>query len=152
MKLETSRFGTIEIDDSEILTFPDGLYGFPRLTQFVLLQHKEGSPYRWLQSAQEPTLAFLVIDPWEFRPDYEPIVTDADAEALNLTAETARIVYTIVTIPPGNPQAMTANLAGPIVINAETRQARQVVVEGDAYHPRHSILDEMQSLTSKVAA
>ncbi|MEI6512969.1 MAG: flagellar assembly protein FliW [bacterium] len=152
MTFETARFGNVDVEDTAVMTMTEGLYGFPHLHRFVVIQHKEGSPYRWLQSVDDPAIAFLVIDPWEFKPDYALTVSDTDAEVLNLTEETPKIVYTIVTIPPGNPQAMTVNLAGPVVVNLEDQMGRQIVVDSDEYHTRHSVLEEMQMSSVKAAA
>lgn len=152
MTLTTTRFGTIEYTDEDILTLKDGPLGFPGLERFVVVSHKEGSVFRWLQSIDDPSLAFLVLDPGEFRPDYSPAMPEEVAGELELAEETPRIVYAIVSIPPGKPEEMTANLAGPIVVNAEKRVAKQVVVEEPEWHTKHPLLSELKALTEKAAA
>jgi len=144
MVIKTTRFGTLEIDEESVVTFPDGLLGISHLRQYAILSDNDKSPFRWLQSLEDPAMAFLLIDPWLFRPDYGPVIDDDDALALEIGPETPRIVYAIVTIPPGKPEAMTANLMGPIVINIKTRIGRQVIVaNSDEYTTKHSILTEM---------
>jgi len=136
---DTARFGLVAFDDLDVVTLPEGLLGFPECRRFLVLLHKEGSRFRWLQSLEDPRLAFLVVDPGEYFADYAPALDDADAADLGLSVETPRLVYTIVTIPQGRPEAMTVNLAGPIVINLETRFGRQVVVEDPAYGIKHPL-------------
>lgn len=143
MELHTTRFGTINIDAEDILTFPDGLVGLSQLKRFVLVHHRDGSPFRWLQSVEEPGFALLLIDPWFFCTDYEVVLSDAEAERLRVSDCSVLMVYTTVTIPPGKPHAMTANLMAPIVINVSERCGRQVILEDERYHTRHPILQEM---------
>jgi len=135
----TTRFGAIEFIDDDIIHLCGGILGFPDGERFVLVQHKEGSRFRWLQSLDDPKLAFLVVDPAEFFANYAPEITDKLAADLGLNEETPRLVYTIVTIPRGQPEAMTANLAGPIVINLETRKGVQVIIEDPAVGIKHPL-------------
>lgn len=141
--IDTTRFGRIEVDEEAVITFSQGLFGFEGYRRFVVLCLDEKSPFRWLQSLEEPSLAFAVIEPRHFMPDYAPTISDADAEALGLDADTPILTFVIVTVPPGKPEQMTANLMGPILINATTRTARQVIVEDDCYSTKHSILQEL---------
>ncbi len=141
--IHTTRFGTIEVDEEAVVTFSQGLFGFEDYRRFVVLSLDEKSPFRWLQSLEEPSLAFVIIEPRHFMPDYAPTISDSDAEALELDANTPYLVFVVVTIPPGKPEEMTANLMGPIIINAATRQARQVIVEDECYSTKHLILQEL---------
>lgn len=157
MKIDTARFGTVEFTEEDTLTFQDGLLGFPDQRHFLILNHREKSPFRWLQSIEDPNTAFLMLDPAHFHPDYAPELPDGIAEELELGPETPRIVYTFISIPQGRPQDMTANLSGPIIINAERKTGRQVVLEDPQWTPKHRILKELKSLceqisTKKVAA
>lgn len=135
----TSRFGAIDFQDDDVITISGGLLGFPDSRRYVLIQHKTGSRFRWLQSLDDGQVAFLVVDPAEFFANYAPEISDHVASQHGLTAETPRLVYTIVTIPRGKPEAMTANLAGPIVINCDTRRGVQLVIEDPAYGIKHPI-------------
>lgn len=140
--LETTRFGVIEFEDRDIVTMREGLVGLTHLRQFVLIQHKEGSPFRWMQSLDDGSMAFLVVDPNEFVEGYSPEMPESASCALNLTEETPILVYTICNIPNGNPKGMTLNLAGPIVINATSQYARQVVLEREEYPVRFKVFSE----------
>ncbi len=142
LAIETAKFGLIEFETGDVVTFADGLLGFPGLHRFVLIQHREGSPFRWMQSVEKGEIAFLVIDPATYISDYAPLMPEKLAEQLQLTEETPRLVYTIVTIPRGKPEEMTLNLAGPIVVNAGTGQARQIVIEDDAFPIRFRVMQK----------
>jgi flagellar assembly factor FliW len=133
----TRHFGPISPSDDAVFVFADGLIGLPSLRRFALIEHAPSSPFRWLQSLDEPDFALLVVEPGAFVPGYEPQVSAADAARLGIGHGDACIVYTIVTIPRGRPEAMTLNLAGPILVHAATRQARQVVLDGDEWPVQH---------------
>jgi flagellar assembly factor FliW len=137
LAINTTRFGELTFEPADLVTFVGGIVGFPDLRQFVLIQHQEGSSYRWLQSVDDGSVAFLVVDPSDFVPDYAPEMPQNAALQLGLDADTPRLVYTIVTIPRGRPHDMTVNLAGPVVVNANTGQAVQVVLEDERYPIRH---------------
>jgi flagellar assembly factor FliW len=136
---QSQRFGQIPVEPDDVVTFPEGLLGFPLATRWIVVSHREGSAFRWLQSLEYPELAFLVVDPNEFQPGYGAAISASDASGLEIGETTPTLVYTIVTIPQGRPDEMTINLAGPIVINAATRRARQVVIEDPAYPIRYRV-------------
>lgn len=152
MELETTRFGTINVQEGDIITFEDGLVGLREYRRFVLIRHESEGPFWWLQSAEEPSFALLLIDPWYFRPDYEVVLSDSEVERLQLDESTPRAVLTTVTIPSGKPHAMTSNLLAPIVINTERRIGRQVILDDERYHTRHPILQEMWRYTQTAEA
>lgn len=137
LTLDTPRFGTIEYCADDVVRFAEGVLGFPNLHSYLILEHKPGSKFRWLQSIEDSNLSFLVADPNEFVSNYDLEINDQSAETLHLTAETLVLVYTIVTIPRGAPDQLTLNLAGPIVINAVTREAKQFVIENPVFGVKH---------------
>ena len=139
MTFQSARFGEIEFPQQDVVTLSNGLLGFEDQKRFLILQHGEGGPFRWFHSIDSDCLAFLVVDPAYFVPHYSPELKGEYADELGLNEETHRLVYTIVTIPKGKPEEMTINLAGPIVINAESKVARQVVVEDEEYSVRHRV-------------
>jgi flagellar assembly factor FliW len=150
-RLLTTRFGTIEIDDEIVITLPEGLIGFEACRQFIVIQDESPSAFRWLQSLDEPSVAFPVVEPNDIRPDYAPTVSDADAKLLELAADTPTLVFAIVTIPKHNPRGMTANLLGPLVVNAFTRVGKQCIVQDEEYGTRHLIVDELKR-SAQIAA
>jgi flagellar assembly factor FliW len=132
--VETSRFGVIEFDKEKILTFTEGLPGFQEAKQFILVPHSDNSPLKWLQSLDIPELAFAVLDPWLLFSDYKPVFNPHDLESLEMenSADEDLAIVTILTIPE-DPQEMTANLKAPIIINAKSNKAKQVVLLSDDY-------------------
>lgn len=147
-----SRFGPIDYEESDLVTFSDGLVGFAKLRRFLILEHKPGSPFRWLQSIEEPSTAFLLADPFHYVADYTPQLTDTQVAILGLTPETATLVFATASIPRGKPEELKLNLAGPIVINAETRTGRQVVLEDEAYTTQHRVFRTADQSDSSAAA
>lgn len=144
--IESCRFGNLEVDNDQIITFPTGLVGFSELRGFVAIDHGSDSPFVWLQAIEDPAVAFLVVDPAVFIADYAPLMSEACADALQMSESTQRVVYTIVNIPPGQPEEMTLNLAGPIVVNVEKRLAAQLVLEDEIYELKHKVqLNERSS-------
>lgn len=152
MTLTGTRFGDLEVAEQDTIAFPDGLIGFPTAKRFVIICPKAESPFRWLQSLDEPALAFLVTDPANYVPDYAPEISLGAARRLALNEETPRLLLTTVNIPRGKPEAMTLNLAGPIVVNAETRTASQIVLEDGAYTIKHRVFPEADRVSGTAAA
>ena len=144
VKIKTRPFGEIELEERQIIDFPDGIPGFDYVRKFVLLDTMdENSPLKWLQSYDEPDLAFVIIRPIDFMREYELAVSMSDLEAVGAEGAEKLLVFAIVTIPT-NPSDMTANLQGPVIINPEKRLGRQVISLSDKYSVKHRILDEMK--------
>ena len=135
MKVDTTRFGTITVDEQKIITMPLGMLGFPDEKRYVIVQHKENSPFFWYQAVDDPALAFVITSPFFFVPDYTVSLDDAinqmswSEERVGVTVE----LYVVVNIPKGSPDKMTANLIGPILVNTETFEALQMVVTDSPY-------------------
>jgi len=144
MQLVTKHFGTIEIEDKGIIDFPEGLPGFEDVKKFILLSsQEEGALFQWLQSVDKPDLAFVVINPMAFKPDYDIDIPDDEVAILEINDLSKVLVFTIVVVPEDITK-MTANLMAPIIINTVTNKAKQVVVEKSGYKTRHYILDELR--------
>jgi len=152
MRLQGTRFGTVEFAAEDILSFDQGLIGFPALVHFVLVCPKPGSQFRWLQSIEDPAVAFLLADPLRYFANYNPMLTAADCDALALAAETGRMVFVTVSIPPGKPAEMTLNLLAPIVLNAQSRKGKQVILGDDAYTIKHRVLQAEGKEAETIAA
>ncbi|MGC8668633.1 MAG: flagellar assembly protein FliW [Chthonomonadales bacterium] len=152
LHVNTTRFGPVEVSEKAVITFPNGLIGFEQFHRFVLLEAQETSPIQWLQSVEDGSLAFPVINPWDVRPDYTPLISAGDTQALDLEEDTPRAVLAIVTIPRQDPRQITVNLLGPILINMHTRTARQIVVENAEYTTRHRIADAPAEALAQQAA
>ncbi|MBS1720755.1 MAG: flagellar assembly protein FliW [Armatimonadetes bacterium] len=141
-KLVGTRFGELEFAETDVFTFEGGLVGLEGWRTFVVLNHKEDSPFRWLQSTEDPRLALLVVEPGQFVKDYEFDVSDAVAKRIEMTDSAQAAVYTTVSIPAGKPRDMTLNLAGPILVNVLSRKGIQLVLDDPGYTVKHRAFPE----------
>lgn len=137
VRLEGTRFGAIVFDPEEAVEFPEGLIGFESAKRFVTISAGEGSPFRWLQSLDDPKLAFLLADPDAFVPTYAPELPESALADLRIAREAPYILWVTANVPPGRPRDATLNLLAPIVLNPVTRRGAQVVLHTDAYTIRH---------------
>jgi flagellar assembly factor FliW len=137
--VRSDRLGLLEVADDKVLTFPEGLLGFPADTRFVMVEIEGEDAYRWLQSADDPSLSFLTVIPWPFFPDYEPVVDDHTQNELGLKGAEEAVVLCIVTVRQDEP-AVTANLLGPLIINATSGVGRQIVLADSGYPARAALV------------
>ena len=137
MEIETTRFGRLTVDDDRIITFPRGLLGFPDRTQFALIQTGEENYFFWLQSVDDPNLAFVVTDPTIFFKDYEVPVRDETQQDLELTDSNFAQVFVICNKVE---EWLTGNLLGPIVVNSQNRLATQVVLTEKKWTTRQPLI------------
>jgi flagellar assembly factor FliW len=142
LKILTSRFGEIEVEDSAVVDMPAGVIGFPGRQRYVIIRHNPESPFYWFQSVDESDLAFVIVDPKVFMPDFEVPMPKSLLEAIGAESPDQVSIFVIITIPEGHPEAMTANMLGPVVVNPEARLARQIVLDDRRYSHRHPILQE----------
>jgi flagellar assembly factor FliW len=141
LKISTKAYGVIDVDERQQIVFPEGLYGFEAFKTYVLLD-AEQQPYYYLQSVEAQGAMFILLKPFLFRPDYEIDVADEELAGIGITDPGKALVFTIVTVPSdGSP--MTANLAGPIVINRERRIGKQIVLTDPRWKTKHDILKEL---------
>jgi flagellar assembly factor FliW len=148
MKINSRLFGEMEIEDSKIIHFPSGIVGFSDMTDFALIHDEEKGkdvPIRWLQSVQEPGFAMPVMDPLRVSPDYDPEVEDELLKPLGEMASEDILVLVTLTVPK-ELEKMSINLQAPIVINARTRKAAQVIVDTEQYPVKFFIYDILQKM------
>lgn len=142
MIVQTRLFGEIEIEDEKILTFPSGLVGMKNLKRFVIHDTEKDKPFRWFVALDDPNIAFLTIEPRIFRPNYKVSVQRNELVQLGIAEETEVLILAIVTLYKA-PKTLTANLQGPILINADKRMGKQVIITENQYTSYHDILKEM---------
>lgn len=142
MKVNTKKFGEIDLADDKLIHFPNGIVGFPDLTDFALIHdgEKEDGPIRWLQSMQEPGFAMPVIDPLFVMPDYNPIVEEELLKDIELDSEGDLFVLVTLTVPK-EIKRMSTNLKAPFVINIRNRKACQIIVEDDRYEVKFPVYE-----------
>ena len=146
MKVRTRPYGEIEIEDRQRISFPKGIFGFEELREFILLDATT-RPFYWLQSAERIEVAFVLIAPTFFCPDYTPDVDSTELEEIGITDPDDMLVLAIVTIPE-SAQKMTANLQGPLILNRRTHVGRQSISPNPRWGVRHTILDELAQVRS----
>jgi len=137
MEIETSRFGTISVDDQRLMTFPRGLLGFPNHQRFALIQTGQGNYFFWLQSVDDPNLAFVVTDPTIFFKDYEVPMRE---ETLGDLAFSDLKFAQVFVICNKIGDWLTGNLLGPIIVNSDNRIAQQVVLTEKKWTTRQPLL------------
>lgn len=126
MTLDTHRFGRVEVSEQELIDFEE-ILGFPHARRFFVRQHDHGSVFAWMISADAPDLAFVIANPWHFFPDYTPEIAPHYLKALRAKAPEEVEIVTLVTVGEGT---LSFNLAGPILINPDTRRGLQAILDG----------------------
>jgi flagellar assembly factor FliW len=147
LKIKSKPFGEIEIENPVIIEIKDGIIGFESVKKYVLLDPPEESAFKWLQSIDNPDLAFIVIPPDIFHYNYKLEVSKEDLESIGLKNPEEAVCLAIVVVPE-DPSRMSANLQAPIVINPKNFLAKQMISTNPQYTVRHYILDEMQNSAS----
>ena len=127
MKINTTRFGEIPVEESNVITMTEPILGFGQLERYILIVPDEKKPLWWLQSVEDGSVAFVVADPFAVKPDYEPEIPVDIALVLQLELPGDAVVLTIVTIRK-DPLKVTLNLKAPLMINPVTKRGGQVVL------------------------
>jgi len=141
MKVDTKAFGLIEVEEKQKVIIPQGLFGFEEYNEYMLFD-AEHEPFYWLQSVKEKEIAFVIINPFIFRKDYEANVTNEELAEIGIKTPDNALIFVIVTIPQdGGP--MTANLQGPIIINKENMTGMQAILSDGKWKTRHDIMAEI---------
>ena len=139
MKIQTKYFGEIEYDEDEKILFPAGLFGFESEREFLLIPF-EGGSLLCFQSVRTPDLAFVSMNPLSLKLDYEPVLQPAELQSLGVQ-DSQDLAYYVLCVVKKPVSESTVNLKCPIAVNPETRQARQVILETDAYEMRHPLAE-----------
>lgn len=138
-KVNTLRFGEIEVEEEKVVHFEDGIPAFEDEHEFLIIPYDDESPYVFLQSITTPDLAFLMTMPFVFFPEYEFELDDDSQNKLGIKSQEDMLIYTLLTIPGGKVVDMTANLMAPVVLNQNTMQARQIVLDKSRYTTKHRL-------------
>lgn len=137
MNVHTTRFGTVDLDEKRIITFPAGLLGFSSYKTFALLQPDDDGVFFWLQSLESPELAFVVTDPTLWVQGYEAAIRREQMEELGLSRLEDAQVFVIVN---KYGRSLTANMQGPLAINVANHKAMQLVLAEKKWTTRHEIV------------
>jgi len=142
--VKTGRFGQIEVSSEEIISIPSGVLGFPEDHNFCLVDPGDDTLILWLQSLSNPLLAFPVLEPKIFKPEYVVRLSAAELRELRLQSIKDASVFTILTIPAAMSE-MTANLKAPLVINTREKIAKQVVLQENDQPIKHPMFKELRA-------
>lgn len=145
MEIKTKLFGDIQVDQSKLIQFEDGLIGFCEYKKFMLIHDSEDeeSLISWLQCVEEPELALPVIDPLSVKIDYNPIVEDELFKNIGKIEDNQILVLTTLTVP-SDVTKITTNLKAPIVINTNTLKGCQIIVDNEEYSVRYPIYEQIK--------
>ena len=133
MKVNTARFGVIDVADERIFEFVLPIIGFNDLKKFVILDINKDSFFKWLQSIEDPEIAFPIVSVFSMNVDYALDIPDNVVDALKIQDVESVLVMNIASIPQDNPQGTTLNLLAPLVFNVNTQLAGQVILSGSGY-------------------
>lgn len=150
MKIHSKRFQTeLEFDDSMVITMPQGLLGFPQSKRFCILElDYEDSPFKWLHDVDDTSIALLITDPFQFFPEYTPDINEHQIADLSIqSVENDLMVFTIVKVSKGGKEAFT-NLRAPVVVNAQTKVAKQIILESDAFPVKAMLFSEAEAIAA----
>ncbi len=146
MRIETRQFGKVTIDEDKIIIMPKGLPGFPGLTRYILLEHEAIHPFISFQSVEEEALAFILMDPFLFKPDYsvdcESYIEDMKWEKND---RDSMFIYVILNVADKDPKKITANLLGPLLINVAKNQAVQMLISNENYSHKYFVFADNDS-------
>jgi flagellar assembly factor FliW len=143
----STRFGEFTVPVEVLIEIPSGIIGFPHTTRYVMLDHKP--PFSWLHSVEDPNLAFVVVDGFEFGEQFEvkPPIGDKDTD---LKAEDEYAILIIVTVRP-DPKLTTANLKAPVFVNMRNRRGVQTIIDDPRYSTRFPLWSEQPNEGAEAA-
>lgn len=142
MEVKTKANGIVNVDEKQLVTFPEGLLGFEKYTKFALID-SEYEPFIWLQSTEESNLAFLMIDPFLICSEYEADIDDSALRNIGVDSAEDIIIMTLVTIPKDG-SVITANFLGPVVINKKNRKCLQVILNDSRWTTKFDIVKALK--------
>jgi flagellar assembly factor FliW len=144
--ITSQRFGDFEVPAGDILHFSQGLIGFPKARRFVILDHRPGSPFKWMLCLEQPDVAFAVVEPARMVPDY---VAPLELAARTLRTDPANVALFVIVTIPSDPMAMTVNLMAPVVVDVRTRKSVQLVLEDTRCDPSYRVCAPRPTLAAE---
>ena len=133
MIIQTVKFGDVEVEESRIFDFVMPIIGFNHLSRYIILDPNKDTLFKWLQSVEEPSLAFPIISVAALDYDYSVDLSDSVISALDIKNPESLLVMNITSIPQDNPRGTTINLLAPLIFNLDAQKAGQVVLSGSGY-------------------
>lgn len=143
MRVSTTRFGQIEVREQDVFEFKEGLLGFGQLRKFIILDDPHDEIFAWLQSCENPDVAFPLLEPEIFTSGFDFGISKSDIESVNITNLSEGKIFCIITIPK-DPTQMTANMKAPILLNLKAQLGRQCVLQDNSLAIREPIFANLQ--------
>ncbi len=144
MNIKTTRFGQLEVNPNDVITFSEGLLGFENLKKYFVVDPGDSTLILWLQSTEDDKVAFPIIEPKIFKPDYIAKLLPADLNGLELDSLQTAKLYSILTIP-ANVTEMSANLKAPVVVNSAKKVGKQIVLQDSKLSVKHEMYRELKT-------
>jgi len=149
MHIKSRLFGEAEIDDDKIIEFTQGMMGFEEYKKYAIIfdsERENAGGIMWLQSLDDPDIAFPMVNPVDIKPDYNPIVEDEWLEPLGAFENEEELFVLLVLTVPSDLTKTTCNMKAPVIINTNTRKACQLIVNNEDYLVRYNIYDFIEKL------
>ncbi len=134
-------FDSTVFSEEDVITFPDGIPGFPEIKKYIIVHLEEHAPFHWLISVEDRNVRFVVINPLIFRPDYNPKFNKEELDSLQIENPDDLLLFSIVTL--GRPLSeSTANLLGPVFINIKKKIGKQIILDGTEYRSKEPVVKQ----------
>ncbi|MBZ0155174.1 MAG: flagellar assembly protein FliW [Alphaproteobacteria bacterium] len=147
MKINTTRFGEVEVGEDSFITFPMGIPGFLDLKRFFIIEYRDS--IKWLQAVDDADIAFIVTDPFPLFPDYSLTIKDDVEQFLQIRNPGDVIVMVILTVSDNK---VTANLRAPLIVNASNKRAFQMLLDDERYSFRVPLPSSVKESDRETAA
>ena len=142
IKINTAKFGEMEINKNAVFEFVSPIIGFKELKEYTLIDHRPDSPFKWLQSMEDMELAFPITLCSFFGIDYQFDIPDEEAQKLEIETADDVFVCNIVNIPPSDPKGATVNMVAPIIVNLANKKAMQIILKNSNFEIRHKLFND----------
>lgn len=140
MRISTKYFDDVEVLESDIIYFEDGIFGFEYVHKYVIMEFEKGSDnILCLQNIEDSELAFVLMNPFDLKSDYEPKLSDEDIKTLKIESDNTGVLYYVICVVKDTIAESTVNLKCPIVINPQNKMAKQIILDNSNYTFRHEL-------------
>lgn len=130
--IDTARFGTLSVAEDKIISFVRPIPGFEKLRRYILLDHDAEGAFKWLQSVEEPEVAFLLTDPVLYKADYKVRLSGAETESLG-PVEPKDLVFLVMVCVSREQRQISLNLKAPVVFNSAAMKAVQTIIDREDF-------------------
>ncbi len=143
--IQTKMLGEVEINKNEILTFKEGILAFHEIKNYIILETPKKTSFKYLQSIHKPSIAFVILRPEDLFIQYKPQISQSALSSIELDIlKNKYSIYCIITIPQNQPEKMTLNLQGPIIVNEDLKLANQFISEDKNHSVREPLLQMIE--------